>query len=140
MVNEKSNWNKIKGISHTITTLELITNIHFYANFSTFSHIKCSRFSPFNYTSWSLNPKPSSMAFWLLLYLLSILIRIVNSCIVCVFYFCIFSNTLDLFKATYFITLKNQESKYHCTIDLLFDWFGISCTTTDSFWFFCKTD
>ncbi len=24
-------------------------------------------------------------------------------------------------------------SKYHCTIDLLFDWFGISCMTTDIF-------
>jgi hypothetical protein len=23
--------------------------------------------------------------------------------------------------------------KYHCTIDLLFDWFGISCMTTDNF-------
>ncbi len=25
-----------------------------------------------------------------------------------------------------------QRGKYHCTIDLLFDWFGISCMTTDS--------
>jgi hypothetical protein len=25
--------------------------------------------------------------------------------------------------------------KYHCTIDLLFDWFGISCMTTDNFCF-----
>ncbi len=25
--------------------------------------------------------------------------------------------------------------KYHCTIDLLFDWFGISCMTTDNFSF-----
>ncbi len=23
--------------------------------------------------------------------------------------------------------------KYHCTVDLLFDWFGISCVTTDNF-------
>jgi hypothetical protein len=23
--------------------------------------------------------------------------------------------------------------KYHCTIDLLFDWFGVSCMTTDNF-------
>jgi hypothetical protein len=23
--------------------------------------------------------------------------------------------------------------KYHCTVDLLFDWFGISCMTTDIF-------
>jgi hypothetical protein len=26
--------------------------------------------------------------------------------------------------------------KYHCTIKLLFDWFGISCTTTDNFCFY----
>ncbi len=24
---------------------------------------------------------------------------------------------------------------YHCTIDLLFDWFGISCMTTENFSF-----
>jgi hypothetical protein len=23
--------------------------------------------------------------------------------------------------------------KYHCTVDLLFDWFGMSCMTTDNF-------
>jgi hypothetical protein len=23
--------------------------------------------------------------------------------------------------------------KYHCTVDLLFDWYGISCMTTDNF-------
>ncbi len=26
-----------------------------------------------------------------------------------------------------------NSKKYHCTIDLLFDWFGISCMTTDNF-------
>jgi hypothetical protein len=30
------------------------------------------------------------------------------------------------------------KGKYHCDVDLLFDWFGISCMTTDNF-FFCKT-
>ncbi len=25
------------------------------------------------------------------------------------------------------------NGKYHCTVDLLFDWFGISCMTTDIF-------
>jgi hypothetical protein len=29
--------------------------------------------------------------------------------------------------------------EYHCTIDLLFDWFGISCMLT-IFVFICKTD
>ncbi len=28
--------------------------------------------------------------------------------------------------------------KYHCTIDLLFDWLGISCMTTDNFWFYLQ--
>jgi hypothetical protein len=28
------------------------------------------------------------------------------------------------------------RGKYHCTIDLLFDWFGISCMTTDNFCFY----
>ncbi len=27
---------------------------------------------------------------------------------------------------------------YHCTIDLLFDWFGISCMTTDNFCFYMQ--
>ncbi len=27
------------------------------------------------------------------------------------------------------------KGKYHCTIDILFDWFGISCMTTDNFCF-----
>ncbi len=26
--------------------------------------------------------------------------------------------------------------KYHCTVELLFDWFGISCMTTDNFCFY----
>ncbi len=31
------------------------------------------------------------------------------------------------------------KGKYHCTVDLLFDWLGISCMTTDNF-FTSKTD
>jgi hypothetical protein len=27
------------------------------------------------------------------------------------------------------------RGEYHCTVDLLFDWFGISCMTTDNFCF-----
>ncbi len=27
------------------------------------------------------------------------------------------------------------RGKYHCIVDLLFDWFGISCMTTDNFCF-----
>ncbi len=30
------------------------------------------------------------------------------------------------------------KGKYHCTIDLLFDWFGISCVTTDNFCFYLQ--
>ena len=33
------------------------------------------------------------------------------------------------------------KGKYHCTVDLLFDWLGMSCMTTDNFFvFICKTD
>jgi len=28
--------------------------------------------------------------------------------------------------------------KYHCTVDLLFDWFGISCMTADNFCFYLQ--
>jgi hypothetical protein len=28
--------------------------------------------------------------------------------------------------------------KYHCTVDLLFGWFGISCITTDKFCFYLQ--
>jgi hypothetical protein len=28
---------------------------------------------------------------------------------------------------------EHYRGKYHCTIDLLFDWFGISCMTADNF-------
>ncbi len=28
--------------------------------------------------------------------------------------------------------------KYQCTVDLLFDWFGISCMTTDNFCFYLQ--
>jgi hypothetical protein len=30
------------------------------------------------------------------------------------------------------------KGEYHCTIDLLFDWFGISCMTTDNFCFYLQ--
>jgi hypothetical protein len=30
---------------------------------------------------------------------------------------------------------NTKGGKYHCTFDLLFDWFGISCMTTDNFCF-----
>jgi hypothetical protein len=31
-----------------------------------------------------------------------------------------------------------KRGKYHCTIDLLFDWFGISYTTIDYFGFYLQ--
>jgi len=34
-------------------------------------------------------------------------------------------------------TLK-ERGKYHCAVDLLFDWFGISCMTTDYFCFYLQ--
>ncbi len=30
------------------------------------------------------------------------------------------------------------RGKYHCTVDLLFDWFGISCMKTDNFYFYLQ--
>ncbi len=33
---------------------------------------------------------------------------------------------------------NTKDGKYHCTIDLLFDWFGISCMTTDNFCFYLQ--
>ncbi len=33
---------------------------------------------------------------------------------------------------------NTRGGKYHCTIDLLFDWFGISCMTTDNFCFYLQ--
>jgi hypothetical protein len=37
-----------------------------------------------------------------------------------------------------FWTENAKGGKYHCTIDLLFDWFGISCMTTDNFCFYLQ--
>jgi hypothetical protein len=37
-------------------------------------------------------------------------------------------------------TGNTKGGKYHFTSDLLFDWFVISCVTTDNFVFICKTD
>jgi hypothetical protein len=31
---------------------------------------------------------------------------------------------------------NTKGGKYHCTTDLLFDWFGIYCMTTDNFCFY----
>jgi hypothetical protein len=36
------------------------------------------------------------------------------------------------------LTREYQRGKYHCTIDLLFYWFGISCMTTDNFCFYLQ--
>jgi hypothetical protein len=36
---------------------------------------------------------------------------------------------------TVYFSWEYLREKYHCTIDLLFDWFGISCMTTDKYLF-----
>jgi hypothetical protein len=38
----------------------------------------------------------------------------------------------------YCITREYYRGKYHCTIDLLFDWFGMNCMTTDIFVFYLQ--
>jgi hypothetical protein len=34
--------------------------------------------------------------------------------------------------------MEHKKGKYHCTVDLLFDWFGISCMTADNFCFYLQ--
>ncbi len=36
------------------------------------------------------------------------------------------------------IIREYYRRKYHCTVDLLFDWFGISCMTPDNFCFYLQ--
>jgi hypothetical protein len=36
------------------------------------------------------------------------------------------------------VSTFDHGGKYHCTIGLLFDWFGISCMTTDNFCFYLQ--
>jgi hypothetical protein len=36
------------------------------------------------------------------------------------------------------VSREFKRGKYHCTVDLLFDWFGISCMTTDYFSFYLQ--
>jgi hypothetical protein len=36
------------------------------------------------------------------------------------------------------LTREYYRGTYHCTIDLLFDWFGISCMTSDNFCFYLQ--
>ncbi len=38
----------------------------------------------------------------------------------------------------YLVSGNSKRGKYHCTVDLLFDWFGISCMTTDNFCFYLQ--
>jgi len=33
---------------------------------------------------------------------------------------------------------NTKDGKYHCTIDLLFDWLGIGCMTTENFCFYLQ--
>jgi hypothetical protein len=33
---------------------------------------------------------------------------------------------------------EHYKGKYHCTVDLLFDWFGICCMTIDNFHFYLQ--
>jgi len=44
-----------------------------------------------------------------------------------------------LIKLTYdCVHGEYQRGKYHCTVDLLFDWLGISCMMTDNFCFYLQ--
>jgi hypothetical protein len=37
-----------------------------------------------------------------------------------------------------FCQAREYQRKYHCTTDLLFDWFGMSCMTSDNFCFYLQ--
>ncbi len=50
----------------------------------------------------------------------------------------IFLETFFAYESTMYIGTGNTKS-YHFTVDLLFDWFGISYMTTDNFCFYLKT-
>jgi hypothetical protein len=50
-----------------------------------------------------------------------------------------FKKDFFLFCSSLFQTARHREyksGKYHCTVDLLFDWFEISCMATDYFCFY----
>jgi len=47
----------------------------------------------------------------------------------------LYVNTTISMKQPKVIPEITKGGKYHCTIDLLFDWFVISCMTTDNFCF-----
>ncbi len=56
------------------------------------------------------------------------------SCIVCFLSEWINKLTIETFKLLIIICLSREyyRGKYHCTIDLLFDWFGLVCFTNEN--------
>jgi hypothetical protein len=44
----------------------------------------------------------------------------------------------NMLKQNQYLIQGILKGKFHCTIDLLFDWFGITCMTTDNFCFYLK--
>jgi hypothetical protein len=53
----------------------------------------------------------------------------------------ILSHAITVLKPFEELRWPNQgilRGKDHCTVDLLFDWFGVSCMTTDNFFLFAK--
>jgi hypothetical protein len=43
-----------------------------------------------------------------------------------------------MFSQSFIVAGNTKVGKYHCTIDLLFDWFGISSMTTCNFCFYLQ--
>jgi hypothetical protein len=48
------------------------------------------------------------------------------------------AESVGMLKQKVWVSSKPGNGKYHCTIDLLFDLFGMSCTITDSFSFYLQ--
>jgi hypothetical protein len=84
-----------------------------------------------------------SLLFWLLLWLLLLLLLLLLHIFFWWFWKMVCAldkrtregRGFNLGQAVDHCTREYWRGKYHCTIDLLFDWCGISCMTTDNFCF-----
>jgi hypothetical protein len=49
-----------------------------------------------------------------------------------------FQNSRTVLLKVEYLNGEYLRGKYHCTVDLLFDWFGISCITTNNICFYLQ--
>jgi hypothetical protein len=48
------------------------------------------------------------------------------------------SKEVNTVPGSYIKPGNTKGGQYHCTVDLLFDWFGISCIASDDFCFYLQ--